>query len=92
MVEAKGGKLNIIASEKTFVKINFDKIKKWFPTKNVITPEDLKKIGVLKDSYKIELTRGGAPKRPYEVHVHKANRSAREKLERFGGKVVIIEG
>jgi len=56
-----------------------------------ITPEILKKYGMIKKSDKIKLLGNGHTPEGKVVSVHKASASAIEKIEKAGGKVIIIK-
>ncbi len=56
-----------------------------------ITPDILKKYGMIKKSDKIKLLGNGNAPEGKVVSVHRASASAVEKMEKAGGKVIIIK-
>ena len=60
-------------------------------TESDITPDVLKKYGMIKKSDKIKLLGKGDAPSGKTVSVHKASASAIKKIEKAGGKIVILK-
>ncbi len=91
VIEAMGGKVRVIDPRFNYVEISFSDLAKWFPKGGEITPETLKKVGVVKDdTTSIRLVDTGRVVAPYTLRIHKISRAARRKLEAAGGKVELI--
>lgn len=59
--------------------------------KDKILPKDLVEAGLLKkESNQIKILGRGELKSVKEVHAHKFTRSAQEKIEKAGGKAILI--
>jgi large subunit ribosomal protein L15 len=57
----------------------------------ILKPEDMRDAGLLKKkTCKIKLLGHGEISRPVEIQVHKASRTARQKIEAAGGKVEML--
>ena len=62
-----------------------------FDSNTSLDVDDLKKAGLVKSSQTmVKLLGEGDVSRPIEITVHKASRTAREKIEAAGGRVEII--
>ena len=55
-----------------------------------ITPEVLKKAGVIKTNHPVKILGDGELKAAITVHAHKFSKSAQEKIEKAGGKAVLV--
>lgn len=83
----KRGFTNIFKKE--YVEINLDRLKKM--KKEKITPKDLVAAGFLKkESLDVKILGRGDLASAKEIHAHKFTQSAREKIEKAGGKAIII--
>jgi large subunit ribosomal protein L15 len=82
----KRGFTNIFKKE--FSEINLDRLDKM--TKKEITLEDLVESGLIKNkNNKVKILGRGDISLAKTIHAHKFSRSAQEKIEKAGGKVVI---
>ncbi len=90
MIEGKGGRVRVLDPANDVLKINFDHLRAWFPRGGAVTPETLKKVGVLKDSQRVRLTDAGRVTQAWKVEVHQVGRLAKKKLEAAGGSVTIL--
>ena len=85
----KRGFTNIFKKE--FAIVNLDRLK-GFPAGSLVTPDDLKKAGIIKsikDGVKI-LGKGSLP-HPMNISAHFFSESAREKITQAGGKAEVIQ-
>ena len=55
-----------------------------------ITPEVLRKAGVIKTKYPVKILGDGELKVAITVHAHKFSKSAQEKITKAGGKVEVL--
>jgi large subunit ribosomal protein L15 len=75
----------------TWNEINLDSLNA-FRSKAVITPESLKKAGMLRNLRNpVVLLGRGEVSKSLKVRVHRVSQSARTKIEAAGGTVEIIE-
>ena len=78
--------------EETYALVNVRDLKRFNPNDDV-TAESLRSKGLVKKARKrIKLLGEGDVDRPLTVKVHKVSASAREKVEKAGGTVEIIQG
>jgi large subunit ribosomal protein L15 len=56
-----------------------------------ITPEVLRKAGVIKTKHPVKVLGDGELKVALTVHAHKFSKSAREKITKAGGKVEVLQ-
>jgi len=56
-----------------------------------ITPEVLRKAGVIKTKHPVKILGDGELKIAITVHAHKFSKSAQEKITKAGGKVEVLE-
>lgn len=83
----KRGFTNIFRKE--YTEINLDRLEKI--KKEKIKPKDLVQAGVLKkESEVIKVLGRGDLSSPKEIHAHKFSQSAQTKIEKAGGKAIII--
>ena len=83
----KRGFTNIFRKE--YSEVNLDRLEKI--KKEKIKPKDLVQAGVLKkESEAIKVLGRGELSSPKEIHAHKFSQSAQKKIEKAGGKVVVI--
>lgn len=83
----KRGFTNIFRKE--YSEINLDRLEKI--QKDKIKPKDMVQAGVLKkESEVIKILGRGELSSPKEIHAHKFSQSAQRKIEKAGGKTVII--
>ena len=81
--------------QEDIAKINLFKIQDFFDKKkispsNVLNLDVLKKTKLINKKYKkIKLLGGGEVKNKFDVEVNYASKSAKEKIEKVGGKVLI---
>ena len=78
-------------SSMEFEVINIGRFAK-FPVKGEITPEELKKKGWIKKRSLLKILGRGNVKVPLTIKAHAFSRSAKEKIEKAGGKVLVISG
>lgn len=90
IIEAKGGRFQVLSPENAVLKIDFNDLRSWFPRGGVVNPESLRKLGVLKGESRIRLTDVGRVTQPWKVEVHQVGRLARKKLEAAGGSVTLL--
>ena len=57
---------------------------------STITPEVLRKAGVVKSRLPVKILGDGELKAAITVHAHKFSKSAQEKIEKAGGKVEVL--
>ncbi|HET8568777.1 MAG TPA: 50S ribosomal protein L15 [Candidatus Limnocylindria bacterium] len=55
-----------------------------------VTPATLASKGLIRADAKVKLLGDGDPGAAFEVHAHRASATAREKIEKAGGKIVLI--
>jgi large subunit ribosomal protein L15 len=71
--------------------VNLDSLKA-FRAKAEVTPESLKKAGIVRDLRNpVVLLGDGEVSKSFKVRVHRVSRGARAKIEAAGGTVEIIE-
>ncbi len=70
--------------------INVGKLSAVFPNGGEITPEDLLKKGLVKKHTKVKLLGNGEVNVAFKIKVHKASKSAVEKVKSAGGEVELI--
>ncbi len=70
--------------------INVGKLSAVFPNGGEITPEDLLKKGLVKKHTKVKLLGNGEVSVAFKIKVHKASKSAVEKVKSAGGEVELI--
>lgn len=90
LIEAKGGRVSVLDPANDVLKIDFDHLRAWFPRGGAVTPDTLRKLGVLKGDRRIRLTDAGRVTQAWEVEVHQVGRLAKKKLEAAGGSVKIL--
>jgi large subunit ribosomal protein L15 len=83
----KRGFANIFRTEYTIV--NLEKLAALGET--TITPEVLRKAGVVKGSKPIKVLGDGALTAAITVHAHKFSKSAQEKITKAGGKAEVLQ-
>lgn len=63
-----------------------------YPDSEIITPEILKKSGIIKDAYSlVKVLNADKFKKKLEVHAHAFSNPARQAIESLGGKVVVLK-
>ncbi len=83
----KRGFTNIFRKE--YSEVNLDRLEKI--TKKVVKLKDLKEAGIIKkESERVKILGRGEISSSMTIHAHKFSRSALEKIEKAGGKVVVI--
>ncbi len=83
----KRGFTNIFRKE--YSEVNLDRLEKI--TKKVVKLKDLKEAGIIKkESERVKILGRGEISSSRTIHAHKFSRSALEKIEKAGGKVVVI--
>jgi len=55
-----------------------------------ITLDVMKKAGCVRDGWLVKILGEGTISRPVEIHAHAFSRTAREKIEKAGGKAVVL--
>jgi large subunit ribosomal protein L15 len=71
--------------------INVSSLEKVFETGAEVNPESLRKNGLLKASLPVKVLGDGELKKKLSVSAHAFSKSAKEKIEKAGGKAVLIE-
>jgi large subunit ribosomal protein L15 len=56
-----------------------------------ITPDVLRKAGVIKGKHKVKILGNGELSSPLTVHAHKFSKSAEEKITKAGGKIEVLQ-
>jgi len=83
----KRGFNNIFRTE--YAEINLDRLAK--VAKIEVTLKDMVEAGLIKkDSERVKILGRGTVASPVTIHAHKFSQSAQEKIEKAGGKVIII--
>ncbi len=83
----KRGFTNIFKKE--YSEVNLDRLEKI--TKKVVELKDLKEAGIIKkESERVKILGRGEISSSMTIHAHKFSRSALEKIEKAGGKVIVI--
>lgn len=83
----KRGFTNIFRKE--FSEVNLEKLEKI--TKKEVKLKDLKEAGIIKkESEAVKILGRGNISSPKTIHAHKFSRSALKKIEKAGGKIIII--
>jgi len=86
----KRGFTNIF--KKRWLEVSLEALEKNFSAEDEITPEVLHKRGIIKKAkHDIVVLGNGEVSKALKVSAHRFTRSAREKIERAGGAVTIIE-
>lgn len=83
----KRGFTNIFA--KVYDIINVETLNK-FSEKNEVTPEVLSEAGLVKSGRMVKILATGELKSALKVTAHKFSKSAKEKIEKAGGSIVLI--
>jgi large subunit ribosomal protein L15 len=83
----KRGFSNIFRKEYNLV--NLEKLAALGET--IITPEVLRKAGVIKSKHPLKVLGDGELSAALTVHAHKFSKSAQEKITRAGGKVEVLQ-
>lgn len=83
----KRGFTNIFRKEYEIV--NLDRLVK-ISGEGEITPAVMQKKGLIKKTGAVKILSQGELKEAVTVHAHKFSKAAKEKIEKSGGKVVII--
>lgn len=68
--------------------VNLEKINKIFEENTVVTPEVLKKKGIVKKGVLIKILGKGEINKKLEVHAHMFSKKAKQKIEKAGGITV----
>jgi large subunit ribosomal protein L15 len=61
-----------------------------FEANATVGPEDLNRVGLIGKNDRVKLLGQGDITHPVQIRVHRASRTAREKIESAGGKVELI--
>ena len=72
--------------------VNLKTIDKFLKEKEKITPEILVERGLVKKGEKVKILSEGSVSRQIEIHAHGFSAKAKEKIEKAGGKAVILGG
>jgi large subunit ribosomal protein L15 len=71
--------------------VNVGEFEKRFDANASVSPEFLKKSGLINGSKPVKVLGGGDLKKPFTVQAHKFSAGAKEKIEKAGGHVEIIK-
>jgi len=71
--------------------INLFQLEQKFEEGEIITPEKLKEKRLLKGKRKVKILSEGKLSKKFEIHAHFFSKKAKEKIEKAGGKAVLIE-
>ena len=74
-----------------FAVVNIGDFEKSFQAKASVTPETLKEAGLFKGSDKVKVLGSGDLKKALTVQAHAFSASAKEKIEKAGGKIEILK-
>ena len=86
----KRGFTNIF--KKKWLEVSLEALEKHFSADDEITPEVLHKRGIIKKAkHEVVVLGNGEVSKALKVSAHRFTRSAREKIEKAGGAVTIIE-
>ena len=72
--------------------VNIGDFEKRFEAKASVTPQSLKDTGLLKGCEKVKVLGDGALTKPLTVQAHAFSASAKEKIEKAGGKIEVLKG
>ncbi len=76
---------------KDYEVINLETIEKYFSNGQQITPEVLREKGIIKSKLPVKILGDGELTKMFTVSANAFSKSAIEKIEKAGGKVVVIE-
>lgn len=71
--------------------VNVSSLEKYCETGSEVNPETLRKSGLIKTSLPVKVLGDGELKKKLSVSAHSFSKSAKEKIEKAGGKTVLIE-
>lgn len=71
--------------------VNLDTLGKFFPANSEVTPESLKKRGVVNCASRVKVLGNGKLAHPLSISAHAFSKGAKEKIEKAGGKAVTIK-
>ncbi|MDT8285551.1 MAG: 50S ribosomal protein L15 [Elusimicrobiales bacterium] len=71
--------------------VNVSSLEKYCETGSEVSPETLRKSGLIKTSLPVKVLGDGELKKKLSVSAHSFSKSAKEKIEKAGGKTVLIE-
>jgi large subunit ribosomal protein L15 len=73
--------------------VNVGVLERYFEPGEEVTPETLRQRGVVKENYDVLKVLGdGELTKPLKVSAHKFSASAKEKITKAGGQVIILPG
>lgn len=76
---------------KVVAEINVARLETHFAAGEIVTPETLKQKAILKHPYQVLKVLGnGELSKPLQVSAHRFSQSAKEKIERAGGKASLL--
>jgi large subunit ribosomal protein L15 len=75
-----------------FSVVNIGNFEKHFDAKSPVTPAALKEAGLLKGADRVKVLGNGELKKALTVQAHSFSASAKEKIEKAGGKIEILKG
>ena len=71
--------------------VNIGDFEKHFDVQAPVTPQALKDAGLLKGSSRVKVLGNGALTKALTVHAHAFSASAKEKIEKAGGKIEVLK-
>lgn len=71
--------------------VNISSLEKFCETGAEVSPETLRKSGLVRTSLPVKILGDGELKKKLNVSAHAFSKSAKEKIEKAGGKAVLIE-
>ena len=74
-----------------FAVVNIGDFEKLFEAKASVNPESLKEVGLFKGSEKVKVLGTGELSKSLTVKAHAFSASAKEKIEKAGGKIEILK-
>jgi large subunit ribosomal protein L15 len=77
--------------DENFGVVNIGDFEKLFQTKNPVTPQALKEAGLIKGCDKVKVLGDGELKKALTVQAHAFSASAKEKIEKAGGKIEVLK-
>jgi len=70
--------------------VNLSTLAKKFKANAAVTPEALKELGLVDCSCNVKILGEGTLEHPLTVSAHAFSKSAKEKIEKAGGKVIVL--
>ena len=84
----KSGFSNVMFARK-YEWVNLGTLSKFFPSGSEVSPEALKKKGLVNSLQRVKILGDGKLEHPLKVTAHAFSKSAKEKIEKAGGTAVV---